>query len=681
MERYYDDKKTFQEQIHYRLVNKALPSKLALLGMGGTGKSQLALAYARRHKFFYVATLWINMANPTASIKEIAKLLKVEDSLDSVHQWLRQQNRLWLLVLDNADTSEELAMIKRICVPDLHGHIIATSRNRSIMNFGATIDVNIMRKAEAIKLLICRVRGDNIDERSPEEEKIDLKEAEGVVEVLGCLALAVELAGAYIGQRRNNRPSISWYLEDLAREDQGLLEYDPIFSYERESAWASAVSAKVKAGLPQQRLQRTLVSAWSCSVEYLRERFPNSLSLLQLLCYLNINNLDADLFRFAVENSPLREHSPASSFNLFEQKPLTKTLSFLISGENQFDMKAFEDAVMPLQQLSLISVSKSEDKGWAENPYRFVGKDTPSSDAYQIHGVICKCVQILIGKEAQRQSLGDAMSLLSHTPVEFIHSSEISRVIYSGREDFRCTDMDVNAILDWQHRKGFQENLLPHFEEVLLNCEALLPEANKAGALDHLAMGQRFMLVFVEYGDFLLAGPIWNRMSKAIRAGLGTSDKLADLQICYLFAWATKAHSRARRWTEANQDMDMTATLMVHALRTYDLTEEELSFLLDCLLSIWAQTRFLDMVPSGQNVVKLMKTEWESSDADVEGLQTLIDTIGQILEKEFIPNVPANCNNDSLKSIPHWVTWFTKVTFMKLVDRHSDYDDFPATTE
>ncbi|KAK1585047.1 uncharacterized protein LY79DRAFT_277657 [Colletotrichum navitas] len=107
-------------QIHH--VNGGIPHAVILHGLGGTGKSQMALDYAQRKKGQYNPILWLDATNEESarsSFKRCATELQIhveraenqgsvfEDSaVQAVNRWLRDRTEAddqWLVIVDNAD--------------------------------------------------------------------------------------------------------------------------------------------------------------------------------------------------------------------------------------------------------------------------------------------------------------------------------------------------------------------------------------------------------------------------------------------------------------------------------------------------------------------------------------------------------------------------------------------------
>ncbi|KAK5072316.1 hypothetical protein LTR70_010521 [Exophiala xenobiotica] len=114
--------------------------RVVLGGLGGMGKTQLAIAYARQHHARYTSVLWLNATSELTlmvsfrSIAETllavspAKKLDDEEALRNVLGWLSDvRNTQWLLVYDNYDEPEQFA-ITDYMPNTCSGTIIITTR-------------------------------------------------------------------------------------------------------------------------------------------------------------------------------------------------------------------------------------------------------------------------------------------------------------------------------------------------------------------------------------------------------------------------------------------------------------------------------------------------------------------------------------------------------------------------
>src|SRR5579875_94245 len=227
--RFFTDREDILSEIHtYFTSAQAFQQTpvLALSGMLGCGKTQIAVEYAYRHKNEYQATLWLD-ASSQQSLKEAivqwAEELSFlqQDRVDEQHlfsafkRWLQQHER-WLLILDGL---RDLQLMNLIIPSQPSGHVLLTTYSRATGDLAYCVHVERMAPEESALFLLRRARV--IEEQALHEEASATAYAEAVriVQEFDGLALALDQAGAYIEE---TRCGLAGYLE-LYREQCPVL--------------------------------------------------------------------------------------------------------------------------------------------------------------------------------------------------------------------------------------------------------------------------------------------------------------------------------------------------------------------------------------------------------------------------------------------------------------------------
>lgn len=188
-------------------------------GLGGVGKTQLAIEYAYRYHSNYKNGIWFVIAeNPTTiynsfvAFSELFGLslpsgFKSEDLQQAVRAWLLE-NHSWLLILDNLEMIDDVSPY----LPDrMNGKVIITTRNTRI-DYGSRLELDVFEPEESMAFLKRRFSS-NTDLKMDCYCFADFEgSAEILIERLGNLPLALEQAAAYI---KEVRCSITDYLELL----------------------------------------------------------------------------------------------------------------------------------------------------------------------------------------------------------------------------------------------------------------------------------------------------------------------------------------------------------------------------------------------------------------------------------------------------------------------------------
>ncbi len=174
----------------------------ALTGLGGIGKTQIAIEYAYRYRNDYQAIFWATANSSETLVSDfvvIATLLNLPEkdapdrnlTIHAVKRWLTIHSS-WLLILDNAD---DLALVAEFLPGGNSGHILITTRTQAIGDIANTFTVGKMETEEAKLFLLRRARVLPKSEAIPENL---LADAEAIVTTVDGLPLAIDQAGAYI---------------------------------------------------------------------------------------------------------------------------------------------------------------------------------------------------------------------------------------------------------------------------------------------------------------------------------------------------------------------------------------------------------------------------------------------------------------------------------------------------
>ena len=263
----------------------------SLRGMGGVGKTQLAIEFAYAHAGDYDLVYWIAAEEP-ATIADQFSALAGQLGLDpvpdpevlqeQVHGGLRSVPG-WLLVFDNADAVEDIRawLPGGPLPPGIPGHVIVTTRRGGFAALGRVMELDVIDSPSAVMLLRTRVP--------------DLAEdvAREIAEELGRLPLALEQAAAYLD--KSGMPP---------RDYLGLLRRRAADLFAR-----GQVSGR----------HETIATLWDIALERISGEDPAAVVLLELCAYLAPEPIPLDLFSLHADLLPEPLSSAATNELVFNE--------------------------------------------------------------------------------------------------------------------------------------------------------------------------------------------------------------------------------------------------------------------------------------------------------------------------------------------------------------------------
>jgi tetratricopeptide (TPR) repeat protein len=397
----------FLDNLHYNLHqhgSAAILQPHVIHGLGGIGKTRIAIEYSWRHQNDFDAFLFVSANKPDDLERNLAALCRPGDCLDlpeykspnqdeqrdAVIRWL-QQNKNWLLILDNVDTDEGVCAVKSLAAKLRGGHILITSRITEWGRGVRSLALDVLPIEDAVDLLLEFAKGWRYID--PDDEK----QARILADRLGCLPLALTHAAAYM---QHHYKKFSSYLEDFESHFERLLTYHDHLAIEYETELESEEKEKYTKEEKATRRQqlKTVATTFFLSFDRLS---PEAKAILQSASFLAPEPIPIALFeKCSKETMELiklwcEEHNDVPKEKTLEDAlPELSRYSLISRSEKFFSVHRMEQRVLRFQ------IPKNEAKKWiqklktllngyrpkehAENPKTWIVWDTLRSHAETI---------------------------------------------------------------------------------------------------------------------------------------------------------------------------------------------------------------------------------------------------------------------------------------------------------
>ena len=333
----------------------ALTQPQAIKGLGGIGKTQVALEYAyrSREQNRYTHTFWINAATEETvitSFMEIAELLPLfsekdeadqQKLMEAIKRWLERCEQSWLLIFDNAD---DLSLVRKYLPQQGNGSILLTTRANAVGSLAASVEVETMGFFEGAQLLLRRAQ--RFEHASDEE----VNQAGNIVIRLDHFPLALDQAGAYLEE---TGCSFTDYLEIYQNHRNALL---------------------AQRGEQAVNYPASVATTWSLSFQKVQQANPAAAELLHLCAFLAPDRIPEELIKDGAAHWPSLLKQAATDrfeFNQMIEELLKFSLVKRLVGDRALSIHRLVQAVQ------MDAMEPQTQRQWAESAVRAVNDVFP----------------------------------------------------------------------------------------------------------------------------------------------------------------------------------------------------------------------------------------------------------------------------------------------------------------
>lgn len=377
---YFTGREEVLTRLHRVLRAEKIMILAALSGLGGVGKTQIAVEYAYRYADEYNAVVWIHAEARQTLISDyvhLADLLHLPERKDTdqqrvaaaVMRWLQHTPGRWLLILDNV---EDLELVTGFLPRRGAAHVLLTTRIQATGPSIQSIELDTLDQEEGTLLLLRRAKRLSADALLDQATVQERAEAEKLCALLGGLPLALDQAAAYIEE---NQCRLADYLHLYQLRRAQLLR-------RRGGQVGANTSAHVVA------------TTWKLSFEDVERTNPAAADLLRMCAFLHPDGIpEALLLAGAEELNPQLQMTVADPLQWDEAIGVLRRYSMV--------RRAAEEQMLLLHRLVQVVIKDAMApqvySEWARRAVHLVSQALPEMEfntwpLYQLylpHALVC----------------------------------------------------------------------------------------------------------------------------------------------------------------------------------------------------------------------------------------------------------------------------------------------------
>lgn len=262
------------EDLHKRLIGTKKAPVLALTGLGGIGKTQVALEYAYRFRTSYKGIFWLKADTSEVLMSEFTNAANIltppRSNIDEFKRWLRETSSC-LLIIDSLDHPDDLAATARLLSRLGDTRVVITTRLQGVGALAQTLELGKMETDEGTLFLLRRISALSADASPNDAPEAVYAQAKAIATAMDGLPLALDQAGSYIEETGCN---LAHYFALFAQQQARLLRERGKFAVDHPASVAAT---------------------WSLAFAEIQQTNAGAADLLYLCAFLQPDSIPKDI--------------------------------------------------------------------------------------------------------------------------------------------------------------------------------------------------------------------------------------------------------------------------------------------------------------------------------------------------------------------------------------------------